>query len=235
MTSKIPFAAAILAASFYASSAQAQVAAYNLSGSGISGSVSITYAANPNTGTLGTSPNLHDPVGSYVISGVTGTFSDSNIGLSNVAITGYVPSHPGSPTADNLLAPHSFGFFPVTNGVPGPGGVAPGFSYDNLYYPGGSPQTASDYPFFGGVLDIYGLVFTLANNDSVDLWSNGNTPGGLNYGAGVTDGTSVLDYASPVFLTAVPEPATWAMMLVGFGGMGVAMRRKRNPAKAKLA
>lgn len=28
---------------------------------------------------------------------------------------------------------------------------------------------------------------------------------------------------------AVPEPATWAMMLVGFGGIGFAMRRRRQP------
>ena len=28
--------------------------------------------------------------------------------------------------------------------------------------------------------------------------------------------------------TGVPEPATWAMMLVGFGGLGVAMRRARR-------
>jgi len=27
---------------------------------------------------------------------------------------------------------------------------------------------------------------------------------------------------------AVPEPATWALMLMGFGGMGVAMRRRRS-------
>ena len=27
---------------------------------------------------------------------------------------------------------------------------------------------------------------------------------------------------------AVPEPATWAMMLIGFGGMGVALRRRRR-------
>ena len=27
---------------------------------------------------------------------------------------------------------------------------------------------------------------------------------------------------------AVPEPATWAMMLVGFGGMGAAIRAKRR-------
>ena len=29
-------------------------------------------------------------------------------------------------------------------------------------------------------------------------------------------------------LTQVPEPATWAMMMVGFGAMGVAMRSRRK-------
>ena len=29
---------------------------------------------------------------------------------------------------------------------------------------------------------------------------------------------------------AVPEPGTWAMMLLGFGGMGVALRRRRKSA-----
>ncbi len=28
---------------------------------------------------------------------------------------------------------------------------------------------------------------------------------------------------------AVPEPGTWAMMLIGFGGVGVALRRRRKP------
>jgi len=31
---------------------------------------------------------------------------------------------------------------------------------------------------------------------------------------------------------AVPEPATWAMMLFGFGAIGAAMRRTRKPAMA---
>ena len=31
-------------------------------------------------------------------------------------------------------------------------------------------------------------------------------------------------------LTSVPEPATWAMMLVGFGGLGAALRSRRRPA-----
>ena len=34
---------------------------------------------------------------------------------------------------------------------------------------------------------------------------------------------------------AVPEPATWAMMLFGFGAMGFALRRRRQPVLAQLA
>ncbi len=35
-----------------------------------------------------------------------------------------------------------------------------------------------------------------------------------------------------VGVTGVPEPATWAMMLVGFGGLGAAMRSRRGQAAA---
>ena len=35
--------------------------------------------------------------------------------------------------------------------------------------------------------------------------------------------------------TAVPEPATWGLMLIGFGGMGVAMRRSRKRIIAQIA
>jgi hypothetical protein len=31
-----------------------------------------------------------------------------------------------------------------------------------------------------------------------------------------------------VSLTAVPEPTTWAMMLLGFGGIGAMIRRRRQ-------
>ena len=37
------------------------------------------------------------------------------------------------------------------------------------------------------------------------------------------------------FYPAVPEPATWGMMLLGFAGMGLAMRRRRRPALAQIA
>jgi len=44
----------------------------------------------------------------------------------------------------------------------------------------------------------------------------------------VTNGTGVSNAAIYGHAPAVPEPATWAMMLVGFGGIGMAMRRGRK-------
>jgi opacity protein-like surface antigen len=36
-------------------------------------------------------------------------------------------------------------------------------------------------------------------------------------------------------LQAVPEPSTWAMMLLGFGAIGLATRRRRRPVLAQIA
>jgi len=36
-------------------------------------------------------------------------------------------------------------------------------------------------------------------------------------------------------ITGVPEPTTWAMMLLGFAGIGMAVRRQRKPAMAQIA
>lgn len=52
----------------------------------------------------------------------------------------------------------------------------------------------------------------------------------LNGFATVNNSTSfnVLSYMPMAATGAVPEPATWAMMMLGFGGMGYAMRRKNK-------
>jgi hypothetical protein len=52
----------------------------------------------------------------------------------------------------------------------------------------------------------------------------------------LTGGTNEGILLDAVSVQAVPEPATWAMMLLGFGAIGVGMRRRRTPlALAQLA
>lgn len=205
---------------------------FTLSGPGISGDIQLTYSANPNTGVLpGTSPNPVDPIGSYIVTGITGTFSDSTLGILNTSITGFVPSNPATPEPHNLLAPQSFGFFPIGSGITTPGGTAPGFSYDNLVYPAGSPQAASDYTPHGGYFDIYGIVFNTSSGKSVNLWSNGDFGSGAVYGVGVTDGATVLNYVNGVSLAPVPEPAEWTMATGILALAGGAILRRRNRAQ----
>ena len=42
----------------------------------------------------------------------------------------------------------------------------------------------------------------------------------------INQGSSVFSYTTGAVSAAVPEPATWGMMLLGFGAMGYAMRRR---------
>ncbi|MBX9874993.1 MAG: PEPxxWA-CTERM sorting domain-containing protein [Beijerinckiaceae bacterium] len=41
--------------------------------------------------------------------------------------------------------------------------------------------------------------------------------------------------AGQVVIPAVPEPASWAMMIGGFGVMGAAVRYRRREAKVSFA
>jgi hypothetical protein len=40
------------------------------------------------------------------------------------------------------------------------------------------------------------------------------------------------EYTSPIVLTAVPEPSTWAMLLIGAAGIGYMIHRRRSQALA---
>jgi PEP-CTERM motif len=61
------------------------------------------------------------------------------------------------------------------------------------------------------------------------LASLGMTPGGYVYswGAGAHADTFTIDIGLITSPPAIPEPSTWAMLLLGFGGVGyIALRRK---------
>lgn len=89
----------------------------------------------------------------------------------------------------------------------------------------------------GGGSD-YDVLYDFAENAALN-GPNGDAGFGLNQrftSVAFSDGRIIgtgLFFATPV-AAAVPEPATWALLLLGFGGVGVALRR-RHPMRQQLA
>jgi hypothetical protein len=158
MKARIVFlSTALVAATSIAPVANAATMDIAFQGPGLSGKVQLTY---------GPATDSKYP-GAFQVTGITGIFSDTDLSIINATVGPLQPVTSDSPEPDNLLAPHNFSRFAVASGL------APennGFlTYDNLYWPGGAPQTASDYPLHGGGLDIYGLMFGIGNGRVVNF------------------------------------------------------------------
>jgi PEP-CTERM motif len=70
----------------------------------------------------------------------------------------------------------------------------------------------------------------LANPITLDPSTYTLTINGNNSGAGSLGGSITIRQA-----VAAPEPSTWATMLLGFGAVGFAMRRRRRPTLMQAA
>lgn len=106
-----------------------------------------------------------------------------------------------------------------------------------------SPGGASGSPITGttrGIFQLFGSGFGRINWDGPQTYTFGN--GGS---FSITPENSVFAIkggASPISArftlladsAGVPEPATWAMMILGFGAVGGAMRRTRRRAQVAL-
>ena len=204
-------AGAMLAMFALAPHAQANPVQIGFNGAGGSGHASLNVGPDTTAG---------DPAGAQLIMGASGTFSDANLGFYNVAITGVLARNFATPfdVADgawqpgDVPFPASFSQLATANAPPMDHGVT---TYTELFYAGGSPQTCWDYPFAGGFLDPYGVMFTLSNGDVVDLFSFGDTfvptwaKVYLQYGFEVIDpsnGGTLLDPEFGGVRAAVPEP-----------------------------
>jgi hypothetical protein len=111
-----------------------------------------------------------------------------------------------------------------------------------------TPGGAGNINFSNIVLDgVSGLFSLVTMPGAAETWAcctpNGNGTFFLGLGQhtlsyGVTNTSNVLGtYAGNFNFAAapVPEPATWAMMLLGFAGIGLAIRRRRQPVLAQIA
>ena len=121
--------------------------------------------------------------------------------------------------------------------------VSVDFAFLNPLDASGGLVTGSTVGFF--TLSLFGSCGAIAGGcGSVD-WSN--TPTIFNFGTGgsfsvllqdatfTTPGTARVNGTFTYLTAAVPEPSTWAMMLLGFGAVGFAMRRRRTPTLVQVA
>ena len=114
--------------------------------------------------------------------------------------------------------------------VTGVTGMVDGLAITGLSAYGDADELLSYPP--GEPADIGGIAFsTSADTYNVYAYTGGPwlikasvDPVGLN----PDNGTPLTSFTA----TAVPEPSTWAVMLFGFGGLGVAMRRRARAALA---
>ncbi|MGA8027594.1 MAG: PEP-CTERM sorting domain-containing protein [Bryobacteraceae bacterium] len=215
MRRKFAAVATLLLAGSFPWQAHASTFGFSFVGPGVSGTIDLTYGT-------ATDAKYHN---AFEVTGISGTFSDSNNGLDivNAPIGPLEPIKHDAPDPTNLLAPHDFSRFPVASGT-----AHGSLSYDNLFWPDGSPQTASSYPLHGGFLDIYGLLFDIGGGRVVDFWSNGDPSGtgvGDIYGIAVATPATALDYVSSG-VSATPEPG--ALGLLGSALLlGILMWRRR--------
>jgi len=106
-----------------------------------------------------------------------------------------------SPTGVNLLQGHTYVAFLSTYGITGNAGLATVGSCFGGGCTGGDPNLGK-------------LVFANVFPDGTTTWG---------------DGRGIYDATFQATISAVPEPSTWAMMLLGFAGVGYMTYRRRKP------
>lgn len=77
-----------------------------------------------------------------------------------------------------------------------------------------------------------GLALLSGTNESSAILPNFGTYKYYDFASTSASGGKNYLLGGVALTPAVPEPATWAMMLLGFGGMGVSLRRRRRSATA---
>jgi uncharacterized protein (TIGR03118 family) len=228
---------------------------------GSSGGSNFLFAANNAAGTIDVFDHNFDPVslapGAFTDPNLASGLSPFNV--VNIGGQLFVTYAAGGDDADEqALGTGAVDVFSMDGTLLGrfATGSQSGGTIDSLVSPWGVAQAPSDFGAFGGdilignfsdedgfinIFDTDGNflgMLTMAGDpfNMPYLWALGTRTGGpgvdtsaLYFTAGIGDEQHGLFGE----LRPVPEPSTWAMMLAGFGAIGIAFRRAKP--KARLA
>lgn len=169
--------------------------------------------------------------------------SVTTVGVNNFRFSyqGTLGPDEGVRSGDRLVIFDFAGFIPGSILTPGPtvtgtaellsptAIVTPGFTDDPTLFNLVFTYTGPDFRNTGGPFtpfDFNGLsarsTFNLLAQDAFFTLTTKNNPDGVPGGSN----TPIVSLGQVTVPTAIPEPATWAMMLGGFGVIGAAMRRR---------
>jgi len=181
--------------------------------------VTVTFAGGGTSSAVWTAAGASNTGWSLVELGDTfsnpWTFSNT----SGNAITGFTFNGvPGNTTFDIISSPDNSPGSAAGNSISnlnGPAGLAVNVLYTNRLTVGGvnfgDEFTLMQFTFGGGGLASANSISYLTDTDNASVAAGGITPG-------------------------VPEPSTWAMMILGFAGVGfMAYRRKSHGAALRVA
>ncbi len=213
------------------------VANSSLGGSGVvSDPHSASWVAIPTTLSTAASATANSGPGSVVTTGsANATWGSADSGTVTFRNYGWTISNPQNEVAKSDLTggragsdwSYTFtatqnGLFTLTYNI-----VADGFTFGLQGWAldwsgsgtGGPTQNVSD-PTQSGVFTgtlVAGDTYTIGLNGNPNIQTAGNLTGHMNG-----------DFSWSI--SAVPEPSTWAMLILGFAGMGMLAYRRRNQA-----
>jgi hypothetical protein len=182
---------------------------------GVIGAASLASASLVNAAVVVTSPvNLTDP------NPQTPSSIATLAGTTTIEF-GQNPAGPGVFTSSFTFMNDVAGLYNFFVGT-STGGSGESLLFTDVTITGGGTVTTFAPPI-SSVIQRFDLPLLANTAYNVNITGTSNV-------AGAISGNVTIRNAA-----AVPEPATWALMILGFAGVGMAMRRRRRPVLAQIA